>query len=426
MQTAEASSHSPSVGKQEFLLGESHTFRLVCDKCLQPNKTDPKRFYRVNVQVGHKCKEDMLVVARKNQPKTLWITIRERYHHVNFMGKYVLCNNFTATPQKPCAVKDIFNCWFPHSWEEQVFWNKEKVGLFSISDFMRQNKVGQIDKGAAPDLEGFNRKHPGNLSFSADGKLVHVSEQMRDNPPFTCKKKSDFHKTVVSEIRLVQNKDFSLCPNQKFCYKPGCLKVHSEVERSFWRLEVQTAWSPQVLVQHLNDLANGCTPVVQFLQPTSKPQQAVAVTQQTSAELGQPKFVKLENKLTSETRVKHAIKEGECPFSLKFVCGVCFKGKKSCQVVADKTGKNCAGRYSPHDWQSNHIMIICSKGKKALEIRPLPNIAKTKTNQFKHIPCEHVKKKGTCYFVGKTGEPCHYSHSEEEGHVWEWQSKHQG
>jgi len=139
-----------------FPLNDYH-FRLVCELCLNPLNT--VGFFFFNGANQHICQENILAVQCKGD--SVWLKVRERKNHRNFLGSYKLCKSQDRQLPINCHHGDL--CMFAHNNVEQLLWTKEKDGEFDISEFICQSRSAI----SAPmyTIEALLTKYPGEVRF---------------------------------------------------------------------------------------------------------------------------------------------------------------------------------------------------------------------------------------------------------------------
>lgn len=114
----------------------NYRFKLCCDQCLEFTSI-PWQF-RLK-ELRHYCLQHKLAIYMGDKDgESVWFLVRERLSHRNFQGGYILCHSITFKDSKLCHKGD--QCSFAHNPLEQFLWQKEKAGVFSISDFITKHK----------------------------------------------------------------------------------------------------------------------------------------------------------------------------------------------------------------------------------------------------------------------------------------------
>jgi len=203
------------------------------------------------VSAEHSCRQDVLVVQSR-QTRT-WFRVRERVNHVDFVGKYHVCNQQPDYAiGKRCPRGD--SCTFAHSEVERALWMAEKLGQFNIREFIRHAGT-RSEVTARLTVESVMSKHAGQLAFLCQGCYVHsgrVSMQSPAKPTLCTVEAHDWSTSAVlahrslaaGNITLISRcpssltaTDYTLCLMGAFCrrrWTGECSHAHSVVERDLW------------------------------------------------------------------------------------------------------------------------------------------------------------------------------------------------
>ena len=229
-----------TAARHNFPLGDSYDFTLGCSLCSKSRNNH-------EWQISHNhsgCLKNRLFVRRKELSSSVWIRIRMRQSKT-CTSTYNLCWNF---PNKECTSKNPETCWFAHSEEEKKIWNAEKFEGFSIDAFINQNK-GASGATAASKAHASNQIN-GKRSIS---DCIQTFRKMYTGE-FTVNGNVLFYADNGCEIRISKPRNcsakYQLCQDN-YCYEDHCLRSHTEVERDFWLLSLDTDQDFKSLSEHL-------------------------------------------------------------------------------------------------------------------------------------------------------------------------------
>jgi len=243
-----------------FPLSELFTPHVACRTCFTDGKAP--------VLATHSCRQDLLVVQSK---QTLaWFHIRERVNHLEFPGKYHMCNQ-RPNPAigKRCPRGD--SCTFAHSEVERGLWMAEKLGHFDIRQFVAQ-AASRSEVAALHSVQSVMAKHPGQLAFLCSECYLgshRVSMQSSSNPRLCSIEVHDWLSAAVlahcslaaGNITLISQSpdslkafDHALCLMGVFCgcrWKGECSHAHSVVERDIWYVQRDCGLTQRQIVQQV-------------------------------------------------------------------------------------------------------------------------------------------------------------------------------
>ena len=118
--------------------------KIVCPQCLMYDHFPGRYRY---VPTTHTCEENVLAVKKRNDPNARWLRVRERTNHRDFPGKYIICNSINKGDRNLCRYGEG-KCSFAHNEVEQCLWGLEKVGRFSVTEFILQNRNATSARGS--------------------------------------------------------------------------------------------------------------------------------------------------------------------------------------------------------------------------------------------------------------------------------------
>ncbi len=410
-----ANNPSHSVQKYEFPLAEACEFRLCCDTCMRSIEMG---LYRLHVTESHNCTEDHLAV--RSIGEDYWVRIRERKKHRNFPGVYKMCRHMEQGA--PCYVGEE-NCSFAHSYEEQSLWTLEKDGLFSISEFIHQNRSHA--HAAEDELGTLFRKHQGQYQFLCQscyfGQPPRISLRSKDKPTLCSAGEHPWwenrlliHINPQLKLTPIGKRPFThktayylLCHQQQYCQRREqgrCNFAHSNIERDVWNIERDTDYSRDYIVDESHKFVmqtvSGRVPVLQSGQNAQSPQDGSGKTVATAAaaEPAQPEPIR-------------------CPYHIYEVCELCWKQGNKCGQDK-KRDDRCVAKGMGHRWSQNKICILHPSSK---IIRPLPRRLPMNCG---FIICKYVQSKKKCEYTG--GGHCQFAHHDQEKEVWTWMVKNKG
>jgi len=235
---------------------------VACHVCF----TDGKSL----VAAVHNCRQDILVVQSKQTQA--WFRIRQRINHLDFAGKYHMCNqrpNYAIG--KRCPRGD--NCTFAHSEVEKALWMAEKLGQFNISEFISQ-AGSRSEVKARHTVESVMAKHPGQLAFLCQECFLfsrRVSMQSPVNTTLCSVEAHDWSSSAVlahcslaaGSITLISDYHTSsssssgtdaLCLMGAYCqsrWRGDCSHAHSVVERELWYIQRDCALTQLQILQQV-------------------------------------------------------------------------------------------------------------------------------------------------------------------------------
>ena len=412
--------HPQVVSKFAFPFADTHTYKLVCSQCLARDM-DNHGIYHVTSGGAHECAQNVLAVQRHGARH--WIKIRERLQHRAFPGKYALCRNFCADPPLPCnRAEDL--CSFAHSHEEQRIWGLEKDGMFSVKEFITQNRDASTEFGIRQVLV----THGGMFHF-----LCHYCffsqpariAQKHQTIPNVCgsgqhpwpQSKQLMHIKVNGPTMAVEpishrpfphlgrQAFFNMCVQKQYCNRRrqgACNFAHSMVERDLWLVERDTGISREE-IERESKIIN--KQLQEEKQQQQQPGAAGAQQQQQRP----------------STPVKKAPEVPKCPFRVFPVCSPCHKnGIKS--VKDPKRDDRCSNpKNNGHMWSINKMYLMRLPNGTNKELRSLPDRLPKYAN---FIVCQHVIERGKCTYHGT--RRCQFAHSEEERQVWTYMYTNKG
>jgi len=247
-----------SAVKVTFPLSELFEPHIACHICY----TDGKPL----MMTSHRCRQDMLVLQSK-QNAAAWFRVRERLNHVDFAGKYHMCNQQPSYAiGKRCPRGD--SCTFAHSEVERALWMAEKQGQFDIKQFISHR--GTMSKVTVRHtIQSVLEKHPGQLAFLCRDCYLYsrrVSMQSSSDSTLCSVKDHDWSSSAVlahcslaaGVITLISrypsSTDSTLCLMGAFCYhrwKGHCTHPHSMVERELWNVQRDSGLTQRQIVQQV-------------------------------------------------------------------------------------------------------------------------------------------------------------------------------
>ena len=217
----------------------------------------------------HDCQQDVLIVQSKQNGA--WFRIRERINHLEFAGKYHMCNQHpNPAIGRRCPRGD--HCTFAHSEVERFLWMAEKSGQFNIRQYVSQ--LGSRSGVAARHtVQSLLANHPGQLAFLCSECYLYnrrVSMQSPAKPSLCSIETHDWSSsavlahcslaagniTLISPYPVTGNQmDFALCLMSVFCpcrWKGECTHAHSVVERDLWYVQRDCGLTQQQIVQQVS------------------------------------------------------------------------------------------------------------------------------------------------------------------------------
>lgn len=403
--------------KMTFPYRDTHEFRLLCKNCCSPG--DYGQLYIHDVT--HKCEEDIFAVRPKHSP--VFLHVRERKNHRDFLGRYKLCNSYVYKNPMNCMYGPE-GCSFAHNDIEQSLWTMEKDELYSITEFILQNRSQRYT------MMDILRKHDGNFSFICRACFNHVPMLIS----FICEENKSIcsgdlrhpwlpskilaHFGIDGTITMINSRGFlhktaffKLCKWLKFCRNSrtgDCRFAHSFVERDIWMLERDSGLSQEEIVNEVNRILSGKDKQQNRHQPASVAPSTPTLASTLKSTANQP----LQMKEQKKTEVE--FDEDACPWVILQICSTCWKnGMKS---IRNGDRDRCAKGHS--NWSANKMLLLATNNK---EIRTLPKKIPT---GFRFLMCKGIKERNKCAYNG-TGH-CSFAHSEEELKIWQWMCAHDG
>ena len=258
---SEAPKQHQTVAKLENPLNDTHTAQTACLHCFK--STMIPGFYEF-INITHKCEETMLALKRKDGSRP-WVRIRDRNHHRDFPGNYILCNSIKYLDPGFCKYGEEV-CSFSHSEEEKYLWTLEKDGSFNVTEFLIQNRKYGIGKGFSlkevlgkhgGHFEFICRScyygHPPQISFESSGSGFCSGNEIHPWKDFRILAHMGNSGVTIINPRGFLHKSafFKICRWVNFCRKmvnANCKFAHSVVERDVWMVERDTDISRDDLV----------------------------------------------------------------------------------------------------------------------------------------------------------------------------------
>ena len=246
--------------KITFPLGEPFEPLVVCQVCFTDGKSP--------AAAAHNCQEDTLVVQYKRSGA--WFRVRERINHVDFAGRYHMCNQLPDYAiGKRCPRGD--HCTFAHSEVERALWMAEKSGQFNIRQFIAQSG-SRSQVAARHTVQSVLAKHPGQLAFLCRDCYLYNRRVSMQSPSRMALCSVETHdwlssavlahcSSAVGNITLVSPypttataTDFTLCLMGVFCrrrWMGECTHAHSVVERDLWQVQRDCGISQRQIVHQV-------------------------------------------------------------------------------------------------------------------------------------------------------------------------------
>ncbi|XP_070186287.1 3'-5' exoribonuclease HELZ2-like isoform X2 [Littorina saxatilis] len=413
---------------------KDYDYKVVCPECF-PYDNFPGR-YHYNPHT-HICEENVLIVKQRF-PNAPWQRVRERTNHRDFPGKYILCHSVLNGKPELCRYGEA-SCSFAHNEAEQRIWAMEKMGRFSITDFILQNRNTASTRGFT--VNEVLKKYGGFFTFVCRscfyGRPPCISEAGPNN---ACTNNVQRHRwdqsavlahvnTKTGEVTPIDHRKFThkgaffrICRFLHFCKDQAtdkCLSAHSLLERDVWMLERDTGISREEIVQQCQRRQAQSSPEQQQQpqqqqqqqqQPQVAPMQGYGAAasrqtkpQPTSAPSSLAPAVQGANSgYTLREKVPHTVQE---------YCGMCWtNGTKSLQ---DGNSNRCLKGHG--NFQVKRVFLIVGIFR---ELRSLPS---TIPRNLNFVVCRFIQQKKKCQFVGPG--PCQFAHSEEERVLWIWMAR---
>lgn len=406
-------------------------FKIVCPLCFVYEGIPGKYRYSPNT---HVCEENVLIV-RQRRPNAQWLRVRERTNHRDFPGKYILCHSVLHNNPGLCRYGEG-TCSFAHNEAEQHIWGLEKLGKFSITDFILQNRHSVTNRGFT--LNELLKKHPGFFTYVCRpcfyGRPPRISEagfngfctaQQHDWEHYKCLAHVNPNTGQVSIIdhRKFTNKGafFRICKFLHYCQdqiQGTCLSAHGFLERDIWMLERDTDITREEIVkfsQKRRLSTSAAAPAQQQFQhppPAAQQQQGAWAAGKVAGRPATAPSLHAQTTLPgpqAEAGGGRQSKE-KVPYAVQEYCGTCWtNGLKSLQ---NGNTNRCVKGHTSFNVKRVFLIVPIFKELRALPVTIPRNLA--------FQICRIIMQKKKCQF--EPG-PCQFAHSEEERVLWIWMSR---
>ncbi|XP_076439727.1 3'-5' exoribonuclease HELZ2-like isoform X2 [Babylonia areolata] len=392
-------------------------YKILCPACF-PFDNFPGRY--CYAPCTHECAENVLAVKQKNKPKANWERVRERRNHREFSGNYVMCYSVVTGDRDQCRFGEL-NCSFAHSEAEQQIWALEKMGKFSIVNFIHQNRHALSSRTFS--LDELLKKHGGFFTFICRACFYGRPPVISEAAPYnTCagimRHRWDMTRilahmsnkvvTPIEPRKLVEkNAFFRFCRFLHYCpdlVSGACLSAHSYVERDVWMLERDTDISRLQLVQESQGVSRP------FAEQHPR-QQGVGGTNPPQSMPAGPAASGPAPQTQTRTAGEPDSQLPKVPYTVREFCGLCWSnGTRS---LEDNTSNRCVKGHS--NFKIKRVFLIVGIYR---ELRSLPSVIPRNLN---FAVCRFIQQKKKCQYVGQG--PCQFAHSEEEKELWFWMAK---